>query len=79
MPFRHAPLVLFAALALFIAGDLFFVWPSLPERVAAHFNAAGDPNGWSTRSQLLFILMAMFGTLPCYFMPQHGSSGYRTI
>lgn len=30
----------------------FWAWsgPQLPERVATHFNASGDPNGWMSRS-----------------------------
>jgi uncharacterized membrane protein len=42
---------------------LFSVWhfaPSLPEKVATHFNATGNPDGWMSRSQYT-IFVSIFG------------------
>ena len=39
----------------------------LPERVATHFNAAGEPNGWMSRSDCL-AFMAGFGVAFPLFM-----------
>lgn len=44
------------ALATITAAALVHAWwlaPTLPERVASHFDFAGQPNGWSTRSGFL--------------------------
>jgi Protein of unknown function (DUF1648) len=50
------------------------VWDQLPVRIATHFNAAGQPNGWMTREQsltfglvLTAVLLAVF-TAILYFM-----------
>jgi len=53
-------LLLFSAMA-FIASVLYFA-PFLPERMATHFNGAGQPNGWMPRNQhILFITLLGFG------------------
>lgn len=46
---RVLPVLLVIAAAVFVVTH--FVWlDQMPERVASHFNAAGKPNGWMTRS-----------------------------
>ena len=35
------------------------VWERLPERVAAHFNAASQPNGWMSREASLHFILGM--------------------
>ena len=46
---RLLPVLLVIAAAVFVITH--FVWlAQMPERVASHFNAAGKPNGWMTRS-----------------------------
>lgn len=47
------------SLALFLA-SLAVLGPTLPARVATHFGAAGQANGWMTRSGHL-VLSALFG------------------
>lgn len=50
--------------------------PLLPNRVATHFNAAGVPNGWMSRSQHL-VAMAAFGFgLPLFIMGMCWSARY---
>lgn len=34
-------------------------WPALPERVASHFDAAGRPNGWSSRESFVGLMVGM--------------------
>jgi len=54
------PILLVIAAVVFVITH--FLWLSqMPERVASHFNAAGNPNGWMTRTEhgtfmLLFAL-----------------------
>ena len=43
--------VLFLALVLAALAQVFWQHDRLPERVATHFNAAGQANGWMTRGQ----------------------------
>ena len=38
--------------------------PLLPERVAVHFNLAGQPNGWMTRGQHLWMILLLGFGLP---------------
>jgi hypothetical protein len=50
---------------------LLSAWEQLPDRVAVHFNAALQPNGWSSkRSFAAFVLMAMLGqvALPTFVL-----------
>ena len=35
------------------------VWDRLPLRIATHFNAAGEPNGWMTRDASLWFMVSM--------------------
>jgi uncharacterized membrane protein len=66
MSTRHIPTVLFAALLIFFMSEVVVLWPSLPERVATHFNTSGVPNGWSSRSGLVRVLglpVALFTAL----------------
>jgi hypothetical protein len=43
------------AAALFI--HLSTVWNELPQRVAVHFGASMEPNGWSSRSSMLVLMI----------------------
>ena len=38
---------------------LVYVWPTLPEMVPTHFGMDGQPNDWSHRSTLVFIIVSM--------------------
>ncbi len=48
-----------------VAAAYLLLWDRLPERLAIHFDSAGDANGWMTRGQslafdlavLLFVLL----------------------
>lgn len=56
---RIATLVLLLALAFFI-GCLWRDAAALPENLATHFDGAGKPNDWMTRTQHL-VFMTLFG------------------
>jgi uncharacterized membrane protein len=60
-----------ALLALLITGYLTFVSGStslLPERVASHFGANGEANGWMSRSGYLWFVAGMGVGLPLFII-----------
>ncbi|MCI1696701.1 DUF1648 domain-containing protein [Aneurinibacillus aneurinilyticus] len=34
---------------------LYFVWPTLPERIPIHFNGLGEVDGWGSKSSLFML------------------------
>jgi len=63
---KHLLPVLFLLLALAVIAQAFWQHDHLPERVATHFNAAGQADGWMTRNNqtkahigLVFFIAAM--------------------
>jgi uncharacterized membrane protein len=52
------------------------VWPYLPDRIATHFDFAGHPNGWSSRSTLALGLVFLTATFAATFL---ASSRMRDI
>lgn len=55
------PVVLLALTYAIFLADLLVTAHALPDRIAVHFDAAGNANGWMTRSQHIFTELA-FGT-----------------
>ena len=58
-------------LAILLAGVSVWAYPQLPVRVATHWNAAGQPNGYSTRAfavafipGLMVLITLLFQVLP---------------
>lgn len=51
---------LVALLGLSLAQWWFYA-PRLPERMASHFSASGDPNGWSSPTQFFGLIFAISG------------------
>lgn len=67
---RLALLVLLALLVI-VAVQIAYYAPRLPATVAAHFTAGGAPDGWSSKTELLVLYVAIvllvvlsFATLP---------------
>ena len=61
MKIRPAVLLWILSLVLFLA-SVYYFGASLPDRVATHFGASGQPNGWMTRSgHLLFFTLFGIG------------------
>jgi len=61
------PALIMAALVI---GFLFLLGASshiLPDRVASHFNAAGQANGWTDRQQFLFLMGGIGLVFPFVF------------
>ena len=58
----RVPLLLFACLYLALITTLLLTGDRLPENVATHFNASGQPDGWMSRANHL-LFFALFGLL----------------
>jgi Protein of unknown function (DUF1648) len=58
--------LLWLALPL-IALRYWLVWDRLPARMATHFNAANQPNGWMSREASLMFTLGLFVFLPTLF------------
>jgi uncharacterized membrane protein len=56
---RQAPTIVFALLCLTLAGTAAYYLPLLPDRLATHFNAAGEPNGWSDHAGFIKSVAAL--------------------
>ncbi|MFZ4766539.1 MAG: DUF1648 domain-containing protein [Roseimicrobium sp.] len=57
----------FVILSIAYCVALWLSLPLLPERVATHFNASGQPNGWMTREGTVWF-MGLFGVCVPWFM-----------
>lgn len=53
-------------LIVFFIGQLAYFYPQLPEKVASHFNASGQPDNWSSRNSFV-IFTAIFGLFAAGF------------
>jgi len=58
------PLMFLFGSALLFVVSVICQAPLLPERVAVHFNLAGQPNGWMTRGQHLWMILLLGFGLP---------------
>ncbi|MBS0243316.1 MAG: DUF1648 domain-containing protein [Proteobacteria bacterium] len=66
------PHIVFTLLIAVCAARVVTLWPALPERIAVHFDAAGRPNGWSSREGLIGILALQFGLFALIFLSAGG-------
>ncbi len=57
-------------LFLILISMMLIAYPSLPNMLATHFDAAGNPNGWSTKNDfyLTYILFALGYLIFLYFI-----------
>ena len=53
------PKLLFVTLAVFAAAYFYSVYDTLPEVVASHFDANGNPNGWSSKQAFLVFFIGV--------------------
>lgn len=67
---RIPRVILYFLIGVFAAHFIFY-YPNLPEVMATHFNAAGEPDGWMSKQNslifevvLLFIIISEFTFLP---------------
>ena len=59
--------VLFVGAIVFVA-SVFYLAAHLPERVASHFNASGQPNGWMPRGQHVLIITLVGLGIPLFII-----------
>jgi hypothetical protein len=67
-PFQFAIALLWLALPL-VAYQYWSVWDQLPARMATHFNAAGQPNGWMSRDVSVECGVGIMAFLLLVFTP----------
>ena len=68
--------LLAAAVCVFAISESVWAWPRLPEQVASHFDASGNPNGWSAKGGFFalmggvwLLIVGLFFVLP-YWIPR---------
>jgi len=71
-PFQFAIALLWLTLPL-VAIQYWCVWDQLPARMATHFNAAGQPNGWMSREVALEFDVGMVAFLIRSCGPSHAA------
>ncbi len=49
------PRILFFTIVVATIAQCLHDFPLLPDRLASHFNAAGIPNGWMTKTQFMWV------------------------
>ena len=50
------------------AGHLAYYYPRLPDTVASHFGASGQPNDWSSKGTYTIVILAITGVLALTFL-----------
>ncbi|MEZ5428051.1 MAG: DUF1648 domain-containing protein [Pyrinomonadaceae bacterium] len=67
---RTARIIIFFLIGVLVAQCVYY-YPNLPEKMASHFNAAGEPNGWMSKNVffifeagLLLLILAEFTLIP---------------
>lgn len=67
---------LILALVVLFFGQLIYYYPQLPERIASHFGASGEPDGWMSKNAFYAFEIGLFafisGLFFCisYFIPR---------
>ena len=84
---------LWPGLLVLVAAVAFSIWaaPQLPERVATHWGVSGQPDGWSSKSTLLYMMPLIAVGLALFMMvlpkidprraswDQHGSTYWLLV
>jgi len=52
--------LILAILSLFYFIFLLYYYPSLPERIASHFNISGEADGWMSKESFLVLMIVIF-------------------
>ena len=63
-PFR----ILAAIIYLAAAAYLIAIYPMLPERIAVHYNAAGEPDGWGGKLTFTLLICGIFGAINVWLL-----------
>ena len=56
---RSTALFVFLLLVVVIVFQIMYYYPRVPDRIASHFDAAGHPNGWSSKDSFFGIYAGM--------------------
>ena len=59
MRLDRAPVTILLLLAAVAAVQMVYYYPQLPERLAVHFGASGEANGWSGKGEFVVLFAAM--------------------
>ena len=65
---RRTAFVVIALLSIVAVLQNFYYWMHLPDRVAIHFNASGEPDNWATRSVATSIMLGLQLGFPMFLM-----------
>jgi uncharacterized membrane protein len=72
---RRMPLIVFLVLCALCVAQALYYYPQLPDKVASHFGASGQPDSWSTRNFFVaFYLMAVGFTASMFLAIHFGMS-----
>ena len=68
---RLSRIIIYFLIGILIAQTVFY-YSSLPEIMASHFDGAGNPNGWMSKSFFLIIQGALLLLIICisFFLPK---------
>jgi uncharacterized membrane protein len=64
MRLNRTPVTVLLLLAAVAAIQMTHYYPLLPERLAVHFGASGETNGWSSKGEF----MVLFGAMEAFFV-----------
>ncbi|MCK4510554.1 DUF1648 domain-containing protein [bacterium] len=64
MRLNRTPMTVLLLLAAVAAIQMTHYYPLLPERLAVHFGASGEPDGWSSKGEF----MVLFGGMEVFFV-----------
>jgi uncharacterized membrane protein len=63
--------IILVFLVIGLVGQILYYYPNLPDRMASHFNGAGEPDGWMSKQNflifeavILLFIIAEFSLLP---------------
>lgn len=65
---NKTPLAVLAASCIVFVTVLILTHDRLPERIADHFNAANEPNGWASRTSHLWTMAGLGLGLPAFML-----------
>lgn len=68
MPSRSLAAIISCGFGLVSALRVAHVWDRLPERMASHYNASGQPDGFMMRSDFFIFYAGIFGLVILLFM-----------
>lgn len=65
---RRTAFVVIAFLSIVAVLQNCYYWLHLPDRVAIHFNASGQPDNWATRDVATIIMLGLQLGFPMFMM-----------